>query len=118
MIFAKYKGIEYACSMMRGGTVIKLMSEKPIEGFSHGVSSYVKQVERKECERVYKKELCFRYKNDSFLVRQKEGSRILLETGPRSYKLSDYGFEKVLQDTFQKWVDETDGELYWNETEY
>ena len=82
----------------------------------YSLSSYVKQVKKNECERVFKKELCFKYKNDSFLVRTIEGEKVLLESGPRSYDLKDFDFEKVLQDTFQKWVNVTDGELYWNET--
>ena len=118
MMYAEYKGTEYPCSMIHGGKIIKLMSERPLEGFSKGMSSYVKQVERSACERVYKKELCFKYKNDSFLVCHRDNGKVLLETGPRSYNLIELGFERVLQDTFQKWVDETDGELYWNETEY
>ena len=118
MMYAVYKGNTYLCSLMQGGRKINLRSEKYIEGFTKGIKNYVLQVDREECERVFRRELCFNYMNDSFLVSKEEKDKVLLESGPRSYDLSTLGFDKVLQDVFQKWVLKSEGELYWSETDY
>lgn len=118
MMYAVYNGNTYLCSMMQGGKKINLRSKTYIEGFTKGISNYILQVDREKCERVFRRELCFRYKNDSFLVTKEENDKVLLETGPRSYDLSTLGFDKVLHDVFQKWVSKSEGELYWSETDY
>lgn len=118
MLFAKYNGKEYECASMRGGKKYKLLSEHPVDGFSKGLSCYTKIVSREECSKVYKKEMCFKYKGDSFLIIKENGNKILLESGPRSYDLKALGFDKILNDTFQKWVEKKDGEIYLNETQY
>lgn len=118
MMYAEYNGKKYRCSMTNGGKNINLLSDTIEDGFSMGLSCYIKKVERDECTRVFRKELCFKYNGDVFLVKEDEGDRILLETGPRSYKLEEYGFLKILNDVYQKWVDKRDGELFWSETDY
>lgn len=52
-----------------------------------------KDVLFKDCTRVYKKTLYFKYHNDSFLIHEEEKDMVLLETGPRSYDLISLGFK-------------------------
>ncbi|AGF57865.1 hypothetical protein B0P06_003825 [Clostridium saccharoperbutylacetonicum] len=110
--YAIYKGIEYKCCFRSNGK-IGLLSEIPVEGFIEFMGTYSRDVLREECSRVYKKTLCFKYNNDSFLIREEDKNRVLLETGPRSYDLISLGFERVLNDTFQKWMPVSEGEKYW-----
>ncbi len=118
MIFADYKGQIYKCSIARGGKQIRLLSDTCVDGFEKGITGYVKKVDKADCDRVYKKELCFRHMNDAFLVLNTEDERVLLESGPRSYDLTEIGFERKQNDVFQKWVNKNEGEMYWNETDY
>lgn len=117
-MIAIYDGKEYECSSMNGGKRIKLLSDEAEEGFVKSIERYTKIVDRSQCSRVYKRELCFEYCNDSFLVKGQNGDMVLLEAGPRSYDLKSIGFKRVLNDTFQKWVKLSEGRIYWNETDY
>lgn len=117
-MYAIYNGKEYRCGTIDGGKGIKLYSDIPLESFTEFFGTYSKLVKREECSRVYKKTLCFRYNNDSFLIREEKDNKVLLETGPRSYDLLDLGFVRVLHDTFQKWVSLDEGERYWAIMEY
>lgn len=110
--FAIYKGIEYKCCFRNNGK-IGLLSETPVEGFIEFMGTYSRDVIREECFRIYKKTLCFKYHDDSFLIREEDNDKVLLETGPRSYDLISLGFERVLNDTFQKWVSLSEGKKYW-----
>ncbi|MBE6047962.1 MAG: hypothetical protein E7213_06105 [Clostridium sp.] len=118
MIYAEYNKKTFECSMSGGGKIIKLLSDSYIEGFKKGITRYYLQVERQNCTRVYRKTLCFKYNNDNFLIREEKDNMVLLETGPRSYDLKKLGFTKILNDTFQKWVNINEGEKYWAITEY
>lgn len=110
--FAIYKGIEYKCCFRSNGK-IGLLSKVPVKGFNEFMGTYSKDVTKEDCSRIYKKTLCFKYNNDSFLIREKDDNKVLLETGPRSYDLISLGFERVLNDTFQKWVSLSEGKKYW-----
>ena len=118
MIYAVYKDKTYECSILNCGRKIKLLSDVPIDGFCKGIGRYYLNVERENCERVYKKMLCFNYVNDNFLIKEEKDGKVLLETGPRSYDLTELGFKRVLNDIFQKWVSKTEGKEYWAYTEY
>lgn len=118
MIFAEYENQTFECSLVKGGKEIKLLSDIQLNGFTKGIERYYLKVDRVKCGRVYKKTFCFKYYGDSFLVRDEMGDKVLLETGPRSYDLIALGFERILNDTFQKWVSKLEGELYWAYTEY
>lgn len=117
-MYALYKGKEYECSTMFGGKFINLYSNIPQEGFEKSYENYSKRVKREECERVYRKTLCFRYKDDDFLIADEKGGKVLLVTGPRSYDLTKLGFERVDHEMFQKWVPLSEGEKYWANKEY
>ncbi len=110
--FAIYKGIEYKCCFRNNGK-IALLSETPLEEFIEFMGTYSREVTKEECSRIYKKTLCFEYNNDSFLIREEKDNKVLLETGARSYDLISLGFERVLNDTFQKWVLLDEGKRYW-----
>jgi hypothetical protein len=116
-LFAIYKGEEFECSFVTDD-VLHLISSKERAGFDNFMGTYSMSVKRIECERVYGKTLCFKYNNDSFLIREEKDNMVLLETGPRSYDLKKLGFKKILNDTFQKWVNVNEGEKYWAITEY
>lgn len=92
---------------------IGLLSKIPVEGFIDFMGTYSKDVTREDCSRIYKKTLCSKYNNDSFLIREEHDNKVLLETGPRSYDLISLGFERVLNDTFQKLVSLSEGKKYW-----
>jgi len=117
-MYAIYNGKEYKCGTLKGGKCINLYSEKQENGFIEFMGTYSKNVDREKCDRVYRKTLCFRYKQDNFLIREEKDGKVLLETGPRSYDLTELGFKRVLNDTFQKWVSKTEGKEYWAYTEY
>ncbi len=117
-MYAVYKGNIYKCSTVQGGKIIKLLSETNVKGFTKGIVSYYLQVSREECDRVFKREQCFRYIDESYLVKEEKEDKVLLETGPRGYDLSALGFTRVLNDVFQKWAPKSEGEYYWNETDY
>lgn len=117
-MYAIYENKEYRCGTLKGGEEIKLYSQEELPGFVELLGTYYKIVKRQECLRVYRKTLCFRYDDDNFLVRDEKGDMLLLETGPRAYDLLEKGFERVLHDTFQKWVPLSAGEKYWVTIEY
>ena len=54
-MYALYKGNTYECSMSHLRGTIKLLSRTPQEGFKQGLSGYVKQVEKGECDRIFRK---------------------------------------------------------------
>lgn len=117
-IYAIYKGKEYECGFRFGGKFINLYSDIPQEGFEKSYERYRMMVKREECERVYRKTLCFRYKNDNFLIQEERGGKVLLVTGPRSYDLTKLGFERIDHEMFQQWVSVSEGEKYWATKEY
>lgn len=119
MLYAIYNENEYKCSIGRDKQLIKLLSDSYQDGFTKSnFGGYVKEVSREECTKVFKKELCCKYNNEKFLVRQENDDNILIESGPRSYNLEESGFSRISNDVFQKWIKKTDCELYWNETNY
>jgi len=118
-LYAIYNKKEYKCDIENQNKV-SIYSESLDEGFSEFMGVYYKEVPKNECVRIYKKTLCFLYNNDSFLIRDEDNvnGKVLLETGTRSYDLTELGFKRVLNDTFQKWVSKTEGKEYWAYTEY
>ncbi|MBE6048067.1 MAG: hypothetical protein E7213_06660 [Clostridium sp.] len=115
--YAIYKGEEFECSFFTDD-ILHLISNRERPGFDNFMGTYSMKVKRKECERVYRRTLNFKYENDDFLIREEKGEMVLLETGPRSYDLKKLGFKKILNDTFQKWVNVNEGERYWYIKEY
>ncbi|MFL0252916.1 hypothetical protein ACJDT4_21140 [Clostridium neuense] len=111
-MYAIYKGKECKCDIEDENT-ISIYSSSLDDGFSDFMGVYYMDVSFKDCTRVYKKTLCFKYNNDSFLIREEHDNKVLLETGSRSYDLISLGFKRVLNDIFQKWVSLSEGKRYW-----
>ena len=116
-LYAIYNDRRYECSI-EGENLIEIYGNRFDKGFEEFMGIYSKMISRNECSRVYRKTLCFKYNNDNFLIREEKDNMVLLETGPRSYDLKKLGFTKILNDTFQKWVNINEGEKYWAITEY
>ena len=58
------------------GKGIELYSEDSFRRVYRVFGTYSKLVKREECSRIYKKTLCFRYNNDSFLIREEKDNKV------------------------------------------
>ena len=81
-------------------------------GFFKDFEGYVKTINRKDCERVYRQENRFLYKGKSFRYRDESDGKILLIDNSKNN-----GFELRLDyDEYGKWVNISDGEkIIWTE---
>lgn len=109
-MLANYKGNTYECEL--SGNEVTLYSDKYVSGFLKDFEGYVKIINRKDCERVYRQENRFLYKGKSFRYRDESDGKILLIDNSKNN-----GFELRLDyDEYGKWVNISDGEkIIWTE---
>jgi hypothetical protein len=106
-IFAIYKGREFKAN--RRGNKIVLISEDKNDnymGFQYDPfsSTYELLLDKADLEKLYTKTLCCNYKGDTFVIADEKEDKYLLMSGPRSYLLSELGFEQTDRGEYQKWV--------------
>lgn len=113
--YAIYNNKEYECDRHKGK--VELYSDIPQNGFTKSIfGRYYLELNKTEVDRIYRKSLVCKYKDDVFAVKKKDEERVLLISGPRSYLLSDLGFTRTDYDSFEKWIDISEAEnIYWEE---